>query len=171
MLRRVAPTWFVQIPWLLGNDPEAVRQSLQWARPERMLREFAALIEALSAERVVVLLMEDLHWSDAATVDLLAVLAERQEPARLLVLGTYRAAELVVHQHPLLQAVRTLQVRRRASPARSNAAAGSRGPPVRTQAQAVRARNEPHRPGSRAGLGHARTPATSRRARAAFASW
>ena len=58
------------------------------------------------------LVLEDLHWSDAATVDLLSVLAQRREPARLLVIGTYRAAEAVVQHHVLSRAVRTLQMRR-----------------------------------------------------------
>ena len=38
------------------------------------------------------LVLEDLHWSDSATVDLLAMLARRRDPARLLVLATYRPA-------------------------------------------------------------------------------
>ena len=42
-----------------------------------------------------------LHWSDPSTVDLLSLLAGRREPARLLVLGTYRPAELVLARHPL----------------------------------------------------------------------
>src|SRR5262249_15115578 len=36
-----------------------------------------------------------------STVELLAMVARRREAARLLVLGTYRAAELVVANHPL----------------------------------------------------------------------
>ena len=47
------------------------------------------------------LVLEDLHWSDASTVEALAMLARRREPARLLVVGTYRAAEVVVRDHPL----------------------------------------------------------------------
>ena len=39
-----------------------------------MLREMAGALEALTAERPVVLVLEDLHWSDAATLDLLAFL-------------------------------------------------------------------------------------------------
>lgn len=112
LLRRVAPTWLVQMPWLLGDEVQTVHQSLQSARPERMLREFAALIEALSTDVTLVLVLEDLHWSDAATVDLLSVLAQRREPARLLVLGTYRAAEAIVQNQALAQVVRTLQMRR-----------------------------------------------------------
>ncbi len=113
LLRRVAPTWLAQMPWLIGDDEaQALRQSLQAVRPERMLREFAALIETLTTDVPLVLVLEDLHWSDASTVDLLSVLAERRESARLLVIGTYRPADAVVYEHVLMRAVRTLHVRR-----------------------------------------------------------
>jgi DNA-binding winged helix-turn-helix (wHTH) protein len=112
LLRRVAPTWLAQMPWLVGDDAEALRHSLQAARAERMLREFAALTEALATDVTMVLALEDLHWSDPSTVDLLSLLGQRREPARLLVIGTYRPAEIAVQEHALSRAVRTLQVRR-----------------------------------------------------------
>jgi len=113
LLRRVAPTWLAQVPRLIGDDEaHALRQSLQEVRPARMLREFAALVEALTTEVTLVLVLEDLHWSDASTVDLLSVLGERRESARLLVIGTYRPADAVVHEHVLLSATRTLHARR-----------------------------------------------------------
>lgn len=113
LLRRVAPTWLAQMPWLIGADEaQALRQSLQLVRPERMLREFAALSEALTTNVTLVLVLEDLHWADASTVDLLSVLAQRRESARLLVIGTYRPADAVVRDHVLRKAVRALHIRR-----------------------------------------------------------
>src|ERR671925_134687 len=74
----------------------------RWQAPRaRMLRELAEGLEALTAERPVVLVLEDLHWSDPSTVEALALLARRRDPARLLVLGTYRPVELILHDHPL----------------------------------------------------------------------
>ena len=55
---------------------------------ERMLRELAEALEVITAERPLVLVLEDLHWSDVSTLDLLSMLARRQERARLLILGT-----------------------------------------------------------------------------------
>ena len=54
------------------------------------------------------LVLEDLHWSDRSTVECLAALAQRREPARLLVLGTYRPVETVVQGHPLRGMVQEL---------------------------------------------------------------
>ncbi|MDX2168606.1 MAG: AAA family ATPase [Deltaproteobacteria bacterium] len=112
LLRRTAPTWLAQLPWLFGDDAERLRQALLAARSERMLREFASLVEALTAEVPLVLVLEDLHWCDPSTVDLLALLANRPESARLLIIGTYRPAEAAVHQPALPQMVRALQLRR-----------------------------------------------------------
>jgi DNA-binding winged helix-turn-helix (wHTH) protein len=113
LLRRVAPTWLAQMPWFIGDeDEQALRRSLQQVKPERMLREFAALIEALTAEVTLVLVLEDLHWSDASTVDLLWLLGQRREPARLLLIGTFRPADAIVREHGLMNVVRTLAVRR-----------------------------------------------------------
>ena len=58
----------------------------------------------------MVLVLEDLHWSDYATLDLLAVLARRQESARLLVLGTYRPEEVLGKGHPLATLTQELQI-------------------------------------------------------------
>src|SRR5262245_51327410 len=115
LLGRVAPTWLAQTPWLIGEEDnaQALERSPQFVRPERMLREFAVLMEALTADQPLVLVLEDLHWSDPSTVDLLSVLGEREETARLLVIGTYRSDEAVVHEHPVLHAARTLQGRHR----------------------------------------------------------
>src|SRR5262249_36534547 len=67
---------------------------------ERMLRELTEALEALTTEQTLVLVLEDLHWSDAATLDLVGYLARRRAPARLLVLGTDRPGEVSVRPHP-----------------------------------------------------------------------
>src|SRR5262245_5966586 len=101
-LRQVAPMWLVQMPWLLSaTDREALQRELLGATRERMLREMAELLEDVTAQTPLLLVLEDLHWSDTATLDLLAYLARRQEPARLLLLGTYRPVEVIVSGHPL----------------------------------------------------------------------
>ncbi|MEO0652766.1 MAG: hypothetical protein AAFZ65_18980, partial [Planctomycetota bacterium] len=68
-------------------------------------------LEELSRERTVVFWLEDLHWADPSTVDLLGALARRSSAARLLVLGTLRPVDLVVHDRPLRRLVRDLSSR------------------------------------------------------------
>ncbi|HEY7495597.1 MAG TPA: AAA family ATPase, partial [Candidatus Tectomicrobia bacterium] len=110
VLRQQAPTWLVQMPWLLtAADRERLAQELQGMTRERMLREFAELVETLTAETPLLLVLEDLHWSDHATLDLMALLARRRTPARLLLVGTYRPVELIVQNHPLRSVAQDLQ--------------------------------------------------------------
>jgi predicted ATPase len=61
----------------------------------------------------LILVLEDLHWSDYATVNLIAWLARRQEPTRLLVLGTFRSTDLNRTGHPLPAVVYELKLHRR----------------------------------------------------------
>src|SRR3989442_14123562 len=74
-----------------------------------MFWEGAEGLDTVPAEMPLVLVLEDLHWSDYATVELLALLARRRTPARLLVLGTFRPAETIVHHHPLRTVIPDLQ--------------------------------------------------------------
>jgi predicted ATPase len=74
-----------------------------------MLRELAEALEVLTAERPLVLVLEDLHWSDHATLECLAYVVRRRDPARLLLLGTYRPVDVIVHVHPLRAMVTELR--------------------------------------------------------------
>ena len=69
--------------------------------PERMLRELADALESLAARDALILVLEDLHWSDTATLEWLAYIARRRDPARLMIVGTYRPFEVLLHKHPL----------------------------------------------------------------------
>jgi predicted ATPase len=74
-----------------------------------MLREMAEAIEAITAETSLVLVLEDLHWSDYSTLDLISYLARRHDPARLILIGTYRPVEVILGEHPLKGVKRELQ--------------------------------------------------------------
>jgi DNA-binding winged helix-turn-helix (wHTH) protein len=102
VLDRHAPSWLAQMPSLLGGaDLEALQRRAAEGTRERMLREMGEALEVLSAERPLVLWLEDLHWCDVSTLDLLAMLGRRREAARLLLLGSYRPVDVVERGHPL----------------------------------------------------------------------
>ncbi len=102
-LKSFAPTWLAQMPWLA--DGAAPVADAAGVTPQRMLRELAQALEAMSAARPIVLWLEDLHWSDRSTLDAISFLARRSEDARLLVIGSYRPAEARARRHPV-QAVK-----------------------------------------------------------------
>jgi DNA-binding winged helix-turn-helix (wHTH) protein len=114
LLGQYAPTWLEQMPTLLSPaDLEGVQRKVLGATRGRMLRELAEALEVVTAEQPLVLVLEDLHWSDHATLDLIAWLARRREPARLLLLGTYRPVDVIVHGHPLQTLTQDLALHRR----------------------------------------------------------
>jgi DNA-binding winged helix-turn-helix (wHTH) protein/energy-coupling factor transporter ATP-binding protein EcfA2 len=112
LLSRLAPTWLAQMPALVepGDRDDLDRRALGGTR-ERMLREAAEALEAVAADRTLVLVLEDLDWADPSTVDLLAWLARRPTPARLLVVGTYRPADALAAGAPIAAAGAELRLR------------------------------------------------------------
>lgn len=102
LMNRLAPSWLAQMPSLLSEaDRERLQPALQGVTQQRMLREMGLALEALSAATPLVLAIEDLHWSDYSTLELIAALARLNEPARLMVIGTYRPVEMLPNDHPL----------------------------------------------------------------------
>lgn len=102
LLRSVAPTWLLQLPWLCsGTERESLRQELAGTSQDRMLREFGELLDRYTQDRPLLLITEDLHWSDHATVSLLNHVARRRGPARWMWLATFRATEAIAEDHPI----------------------------------------------------------------------
>lgn len=102
LMRRVAPTWLAQLPWFLDDaDRQALQREVAGATQDRMLREFGELLDRCTAQRPLLLVLEDLHWSDHATVQLLGFLARRRSAAALMLLASFRPAEVIATEHPL----------------------------------------------------------------------
>ena len=51
--------------------------------------------------KIATLVPVDLHWADRFTVDLISVLARRRAPGKLMVIGTFRPADVTLAEHPL----------------------------------------------------------------------
>ena len=69
MLQRYAPMWLVQLPALVsGAELERLQRQVQGTTQARMVREFCEVIDVLTADIPLLLVLEDLHWSDVSTV-------------------------------------------------------------------------------------------------------
>lgn len=88
-----APSWLAQMPSLWTRSERMALELRGRATRERMLRELSQAVDAIAAGAPLVLLLEDIHWSDASTLDWLAHVARRPEPARLMILATVRPAD------------------------------------------------------------------------------
>ncbi len=102
LLRTVAPFWLMQLPWITtGDERETLRRELAGARPDRMLRELGEFFDRYTEQRPLVLVTEDLHWSDPATIQLMDYIARRRGHGRLMWIATFRLAEVIAYDHPL----------------------------------------------------------------------
>ena len=101
-LRRLAPTCLMQMPAVVTEEEQdQLKDRVLGASTLRMLREVVDLLENLSADLPLVLVMEDAHWSDVASADLLALLGRRDGPSRLLLLVSFRPVDGHWENHPL----------------------------------------------------------------------
>ncbi|HTB20432.1 MAG TPA: protein kinase [Bryobacteraceae bacterium] len=95
LLRRHAPTWCLQFPAVFSSGAiDQILREATGATKDRMLRELGDALGALTAETPVLLVLEDLHWTDPASVDMLRHLAERAHGQRLLLVVTARPEDI-----------------------------------------------------------------------------
>ena len=113
LMRAFAPTWLVQLPWLMSDtDRATLYRDLSGANQERKVREISELMGRFTAQHPLLLLTEDLHWSDTATLRLLDHFARRTSPARIMWLGTYRLMQVIAESHPLKELRQELRLHR-----------------------------------------------------------
>ncbi|HVG29359.1 MAG TPA: protein kinase [Pyrinomonadaceae bacterium] len=103
LLRAYAPTWCLQFPAAFVSTValEKLQQETAGAGRERMLREMGDMLTALAAHSPVALVLEDIHWADPSSVDLLRHLSQRVGDQRLLIIGTHRPGDVEASDHPL----------------------------------------------------------------------
>ncbi|HEU5284766.1 MAG TPA: AAA family ATPase, partial [Burkholderiales bacterium] len=111
LLRAVAPTWLLQLPWLSSaEERNGLQRELAGVSPHRMLREMGEVLDRYTQERPLLLVTEDLHWSDRGTVQLIDYIARRRGSARLMWLASVRPAEVIALDHPLNRVRHELRV-------------------------------------------------------------
>lgn len=97
-----APTWLIQFPALVKSDQkDSLQQEIMGSTRERMVREICEALEQITVQTPLMVILEDLHWVDPSTLDLISAIARRRESAKLLLLGTYRPIDVVLSQSPL----------------------------------------------------------------------
>lgn len=95
------PRPFSPIHDVTGSLGPAVAAELEAGSRHRLSR---AVLDSLSGDGAPVLILEDLHWADEATLELVVFLARRIEHRSVLIICTYRDDELRA-MHPLRVAV------------------------------------------------------------------
>lgn len=87
-----APSWASLLGGLMSRERRALLQRLPGAMARsRALGEFCELLEFLAETGPLVLLLEDVHWADHSTLDVLSSLSRRQSRSQVLVICTARS--------------------------------------------------------------------------------
>ncbi|HSU15346.1 ATP-binding protein [Longimicrobium sp.] len=72
---------------------------------DRIFRQYTGMLRALSAQCPLLLVLDDLHWADGASIDLLFHLGRALENERILLVGSYRPNDVSIgrdgRRHPL----------------------------------------------------------------------
>src|SRR5215469_5606386 len=89
----VLATILPELSLRLGELPSSYPLPPEQARL-RLYEAVGMFLAAIAAPHGLLLLLDDLQWADAATLDLLCYVARYQPDARLLVLGAYREGEI-----------------------------------------------------------------------------
>ena len=103
VMRTSAPTWCSQLPVAFASTSamETLQQETIGATKERMMREMGDALGIFATSSPVVLLLEDLHWADPSSVDLMRHLSQRISNQHLLLAGTFRPEDIERSNHPL----------------------------------------------------------------------
>lgn len=104
ILQTAAPTWWGHLRM------ESTGAPIHQGSPVK--REMRRFLRAAAEHRPLVLVLEDLHWADISTVDLIGYLGPELASLRLLLLASYRPSDLVLHASPFLRIEPELKMHR-----------------------------------------------------------
>lgn len=106
ILKSTAPSWYELV---VSIDERSAAPPGPPSSTTRLKREFKAFLAELGRARPVVLFIDDVHWLDESTVELLAYLGSEILSFRCLILATYRPTELALSDHPFARLQLDLQ--------------------------------------------------------------
>lgn len=103
-------SWLAQLEALVaiksGQEPTDLKQS-------DLFEQYVKVILALTQQRPLLLVLDDLQWADNGSINLLFHLGRRLQGKRILIVGIYRPVEVVMgregEQHPLEPLVNEFQ--------------------------------------------------------------
>jgi serine/threonine protein kinase/predicted ATPase len=102
VMKALAPTWHVQLAPPAAGEPAPTRMPLSAdeVSQECRKRELSLFLHEVSLGQPLVLFLDDFHWADPSSVDLLAYLGSKCVHWRMVILLTYRPSDLLRNRHP-----------------------------------------------------------------------
>ena len=101
--------WFEQLQAMTTDPTSALEQ-------KHIFAQYTAFLQAMAAQRPLLLILEDLNWSDTSSSGLLFHLSRHIAGSRILIIGTYRPDEMTLSwrddRHPLAGIISELKRQR-----------------------------------------------------------
>jgi len=80
-------------------------KDIQSINQNDLFEQFLIIVQSMSKKKPLLLILDDLHWADIGSVNLLSILGQRIKQNRIMVIGAYRSAEVALgrgkKKHPL----------------------------------------------------------------------
>lgn len=96
-------------PWLVQLEDHVSHSHAPNLEQIAIFSEFTEFLHQLASQHPLLILLDDLHWADDASLGMLFHLVHRLAGSRILVVGTYRPEALADHhdrkRHPLKEIV------------------------------------------------------------------
>src|SRR5438270_876249 len=77
----------------LPDQPGTVNPNLD---QEKIFQQYTDVLRVLAQSRTLILILDDLHWADNASLSLLFHLARSLRDSRILIIGTYRPDDVAL---------------------------------------------------------------------------
>jgi predicted ATPase/DNA-binding winged helix-turn-helix (wHTH) protein len=94
LLARQAPAWLAQLPYHTSENTASAERPTPDAW--RATHELGDMLEAMASDATTVMVLEDLHWGDMETIEVLRGLARRHAPLRTMIIATVTPFESTV---------------------------------------------------------------------------
>lgn len=95
------------------TDPRVEVAGAESLRQDQVFEQYTNVVRGMAAACPLVLILDDLHWADEASLSLLFHLARRIEESRVLVIGSYRPNDVAIgrrgERHPMAPVLHELQ--------------------------------------------------------------
>ena len=89
--------WLPQLKDLV--DLRESQQGLRDVKQVNLFQQYAGVMQALAQTRPLLLVLDDLHWADDGSLDLLFYLGRQLAEQPILIVGTYRPAVVSLGRH------------------------------------------------------------------------
>ena len=96
-MKSLAPSWYAQLVPSTVASPDPGGPS-----SEKLKRELANFFLEVSRQQPLVVFLDDVHWADASTVDLLAYLGTKLDRIRMLIVVSFRGPEMHSGNHQFI---------------------------------------------------------------------